>query len=104
MEIIWDHKTHKRMPGIIRLTAPKTVRISYMYERKIYETLEIIKLRTINEKDRTLTVLNRKNCDCITTISWKPLFMKIGNHQTAPSDINIMTLTFATFQFENGFL
>ena len=89
---------------MIRLTAPKTVRISYMYERKIYETLEIIKLRTINEKDRTLTVLNRKNCDCITTISWKPLFMKIGNNQAVPYDMNIMTLTFVTFQFENDFL
>ena len=86
------------------LLHPKTVRISYMYERKIYETLEIIKLRTTNEKERTLRVLNRKNCDLITAISWKPLFMKIGNNQTEPYDINIMTLTFVTFQFENDFL
>ena len=36
----------------------KTVRISpYMYERKIREALEKNKLKTINEKDKTFTVL-----------------------------------------------
>ena len=60
---------------------PKTVRISpYMYERKIREALEINKLKTINEKDKTFTVLNRNNGDYVTTNSWKPLFMKMGNH------------------------
>ena len=43
---------------------PKTVRIStYLYEIKIREALEISKLRTINEKDQTFTVLNRGNGD-----------------------------------------
>ena len=60
---------------------PKTVRISpYMYERKIREALEINKLKTITEKDKTFTVLNRDNGDYVTTNSWKPLFMKMGNH------------------------
>ena len=59
----------------------KTVRISpYMYERKIHEALEINKLKTINEKDKAFTVLNRDNGDYITMNSWKSLFMKMGNH------------------------
>ena len=60
---------------------PKTIHISpYMYERKIREALEINKLKTINENDKTFTVLNRDNGDYVTTNSWKPLFMKMGNH------------------------
>ena len=60
---------------------PKTVRISpYIYERKIREALKINKLKTINEKDKTFTVLNRGNSDDVTTNSWKPLCMKMGNH------------------------
>ena len=35
----------------------------YMYKRKIREALEIGKLRTINEKDKNVTVLNRDNDD-----------------------------------------
>ena len=59
----------------------KTVRISpYIYERKIHEALEINKLKTTNEKDKTFTVLNRDNGDYVTTNSWIPLFMKMGNH------------------------
>ena len=42
--------------------------------------LEINKLRTINEKDKTFTVLNRDHGAKITTFSWKALFMKMGNH------------------------
>ena len=60
---------------------PKTVRISpYMYERKIREALEINKLKTINEMNKTFIVLNRDNGDYFTTNSWKPLFVKMGNH------------------------
>ena len=60
---------------------PKTVRISpFMYERKIHEAFEINKLKTINEKDKTFTVLNRNNGDYVTTNFWKPVFMKMGNH------------------------
>ena len=60
---------------------PKTLRISpYMYERKIREALEIIRVKAVNEKDKTFTVLNRDKCDYATTNSWKPLFMKKGNH------------------------
>ena len=55
---------------------PKTARISpYMHKRKIREALEIHKLKTINEKDKTFTVLNWDNGDYFTTNSWKPLFM-----------------------------
>ena len=75
-----------------------------MYERKIREALEINKLRTINEKDETLTVLNRDNGDYVTMNSWKLLFMKMGNHYIVPYDVYIMTSTFVTFQFEDSFL
>ena len=60
---------------------PKTIRISpYIYERKIREVLEIKKLGTINDKDKTFTVLDRDNGDYVTMNSWKPLFMKMRNH------------------------
>ena len=60
---------------------PKTICISpHMYKRKICKALEINKLRTINEKDKTLTVLNRDNSDYVKMNSWKLLFMKMGNH------------------------
>ena len=48
-----------------------------MYERKICEALEINKLKTINKKNKTFTVLNRDNGDYVTMNSWKPLFMKM---------------------------
>ena len=71
----------KECHGQFNWLHPKTVRISpYMYERKIREALEINKLKAINEKDKTFTVLNRDNGDYVTTNSWKPLFMKMGNH------------------------
>ena len=56
---------------------PKTVRISpYMYKRKICEAFKINKLKTINEKVKTFTVLNRASGDYVTKIlgnlfSWK---------------------------------
>ena len=59
----------------------KAIRISpYMCKRKICEALEINKLKTINEKDKTFTVLNKDNDHYVTTNSWKPLFMKMKNH------------------------
>ena len=68
----------KECHGQINWVHTKTVRISpYMYERKIREALEINKLKTINEKDKTFTVLNRDNSDYVTMNSWKPLFMKM---------------------------
>ena len=33
-----------------------------------------------NEKDKTFTVLNRGSGDYVMKNSWKPLFMKMGNH------------------------
>ena len=40
-----------------------------MYERKIRKVLEINKLKTINAKDKSFTVLNRDNGDYVTTDS-----------------------------------
>ena len=60
---------------------PETLCISpYMYERKIREVFEINKLKTINKKDKTFKVLNRENGDYFMMNSWKPLYMKMGNH------------------------
>ena len=71
----------KECRGQFNWLHPKTVRISpYMHKRKICEAPKINKLRIINEKDKTFTVLNRDNGDCVTTNSWKPFFMKMGNH------------------------
>ena len=59
----------------------KIVRIlPYMYKRKIREALEINKLKKINEKDKTFSVLNWDNGDYVKRNSWKLLFMKMGNH------------------------
>ena len=41
------------------------------------KVLEINKPKTIYEKDKTFTVLNKGNGDYVTTNSWKPLFMKM---------------------------
>ena len=71
----------KECHGQFEWLRTKIVRISpCMFERKIHEVLKIKKLKTINKKDKTFTVLNRDNDNYITTNSWKPLFMKMGNH------------------------
>ena len=51
-----------------------------MYKRKVHKTLEINKLRTLNEKGRSFKVLNRDSGDYVSAITWKPLFMKMENH------------------------
>ena len=57
----------KECHGQFECLHPKTVYISpYIYERKIREVLEINKLKAINEKGKTLAVLNRDNCDYVT--------------------------------------
>ena len=81
MRIIQGYRLHKKCHGQFDGLHPKTVRISpYIYKRKIREVLEMNKLRTINEKDKTFPVLNKDIGDYVTTNSWKPLFMKMGNH------------------------
>ena len=50
-------------------------------EKKTREALEINKLKTNNEKDKTFTVLNRDNGDYVTTNPWKPLFIKMETIQ-----------------------
>ena len=68
MGIIWSYRAYKRMSWSIRLATSKTVRISpYMYERKISKAPETNKLKTINGKDKTFTVLIRDNDDYVTT-------------------------------------
>ena len=54
--------------------------LSIMYERKLCEALQITRLKTLNETDKTFKILNRDNGDYVTTNSWKPLFRKIGNY------------------------
>ena len=54
--------------------------MSNMYKRKVREALEINRLKTLNETDKTFKVLNRDNGGYVTTNNWKPLFWKIENH------------------------
>ena len=51
-----------------------------IYESKVGEAPEIIRLKILNETDKTFKVLNRDNGDYVITNSWKPLFWKIENH------------------------
>ena len=60
------------------------------YKRKLREALGINGLKTLNETDKTLKILNKYCGDFVTTNRWKPLFGKIGNHETV-----ILTLNFA---------
>ena len=60
-----------------------------MCKRKVREALEINRLKTLKETDKTFKVLNRDNGDYVTTNSWKPVFRKIRNHETV-----ILTLDF----------
>ena len=55
--------------------------MSNMYKRKVREALEINRLKTLQETDKTFKVLNRDNGYKVTT--------KIGNHETV-----ILTLDF----------
>ena len=61
--------------------------MSNMYKRKVREALEINRLKTLNETDKTFKVLNRDNGGYVTTNSWKPLFWKIENHKTIKEDL-----------------
>ena len=54
--------------------------MSNMYKRKVCETLEINRLKTLNKTDKAFKALNRDNGDYATTNSWKPLFWKIGEY------------------------
>ena len=53
-----------------------------MYKRKLREALEIDRLKTLNKTGRPFKVLNGDNGDRVTKNRWKPLFRKIGNHET----------------------
>ena len=43
--------------------------MSHIYKRKVREALEINRLKTLNETDKTFKVLNRDNGDYVTTNS-----------------------------------
>ena len=45
--------------------------MSNIYKRKVHEALELNRLKTLNETDKTFNVLNRDNGDYVTTNSWK---------------------------------
>ena len=71
----------KECNGQFNWIQPRTiVAMSNMYKRKVREALELNRLKTLNETDKTFNVLNRDSGDYITTDSWKPLFQKIENH------------------------
>lgn len=67
-----DHSSRIKPRNISNITV-------YMYDREVREALEISKLRTLNEKDRTFKVLNRGSGDCVSAKTWKPLSMKMLN-------------------------
>ena len=61
IRIIWDCRIHERMPWTIRLAASENSTHSLcMYVRKIREALEINKLRTINDEDKTFSFEQRQ--------------------------------------------
>ena len=80
MGIVWGYRTYKRMPWAIRLAASESSTHFTIHIRKENPRTARNKLKTINEKDKTFTVLNRDNGDYVTMNSWKPHFMKMGNH------------------------
>ena len=64
----------KECYGQFNWTHPRTIAVMLnMYKRKVREALEINRLKTLNETDKTFKVLNRDNGDYVTTNSWKPL-------------------------------
>ena len=82
----------KECHGQFNWILPRSIAVmSNVNKKKVRETLEINRLKTLNEPDKTFKVLNRDNGDYVTTNSWKPLFRKIGNHQTV-----ILTLDFTS--------
>ena len=46
----------------------------------VHKALETNELRTLNAKDRTFKVSIRDSSDRVSSNTWKPLFMKMGNH------------------------
>ena len=80
MGIIWGYRTYKGMPWTIRLAAFENSTHFPIHVGKKNPRGAQNKQAKNNENDKTFTVLNRDNGDYVTTNSWKPLFMKMGNH------------------------
>ena len=81
MGIIWSYNTHKRMPWTIRLIAFENITHFTLHVRKkSLRSTQNKQAKKINKKDKTYPVLNKENVDYVTTNSWKPLFVKMGNH------------------------
>ena len=71
----------KECHGEFNWIHPRTITVmSNMYKGKVREALEIKKLKTLNETDKTFKVLNKNNGDYVITSSWKPFFRKIAKH------------------------
>ena len=64
---------HERFNWILARTIAL---MSNMHKRNVDKALEINRLKTLNEVDKTFKVLNRDNGDYITTNSCKPLSRK----------------------------
>ena len=54
--------------------------MNHLYKRKVREALEINRLKTLDEADKTFKELNRDNGDYVTTNIWKPHIPELGNH------------------------
>ena len=81
MGIIWGYRTYKRMPWTIRLAASEnSTHFTIHVRKKNPRSARNKQLKTVNEKDKTFKVFNRDNGDYVTKNSWKPLFVKMGNH------------------------
>lgn len=67
-------KHWKNFRGPFKWICPRTITImSHLHKRKVREALEISKLKTCREKDKTFKVLNR---DKISQKIWKHVFCK----------------------------
>ena len=61
----------KECHGQFKWIHPRTIAVmSNMCKRKVRETHEINRLKTLNETDKTFKVLTRYNGDYVTTNSW----------------------------------
>ena len=57
---------------------PKTLSVVSNYrERKVRETLEINKGRTLEETSSSFTLINRDNGNLVSSNAWKPLISKL---------------------------
>ena len=63
-------------PSTIQLDSPKNNchKTLKLVQRKVQKALEINRLKTLNETDKTFKLLNKDDGDFVPTNSWKPFF------------------------------